>query len=369
MGFENRTKPLLPEKEQIISRYKKKAANNPEFCFAVSPHFIVAYRNRRIYENFGSYDGTDPKLLVDFLEAGLDKIKSEFKINIPDNTFQVIDVSNPLLRRHSQRNITGDHFENKSKKTSRRRWNNAQFSKVYAIPSYIPGIDIPSAYATAVHEAIGHGYVGSRLFSDRFFQHNTIPHFLLEGLATYVTHEVIGVSPHDVLRDALVRKAYSLFTNGYKEWQGQLSQEEIERKINNTSFMRFSIKNIFSLGNEEELSGDTCLEEKDVRGSSFVKFLIDKFGINFFKELCCDIATAGLSEEREPTAIQNYYKILANITGCSIKDLEGEWKREVLNGLMTCQLLDDKSKEYTGKSPDQELQLRKKALDIYLLYS
>jgi hypothetical protein len=272
---------------------------------------------------------------------------------LPD-TFQVVDV---YRGGRFKSLIEGGSHSGRQRGWSFTEWERARFNKVNARTKKQKGE--PEIYQTTLHEAIGHGYIAPSILPASWNTEDGYFPFITEGLATYVEYAGLGKNPHDYFRKTLAYLAFEKFTDIDGKWK-ELDSAQVSKKIQEkSSIYDMSIRDVFRIFSDEKiLSKDRSHDLSDyVRGGSFIKFFIDRFGMDKFRSWA------------RTTNRGNFSANTMEITGMKTEDIERDWRREVLDGFIDNPLLNEDEETFTDKHRDQRLENRRQALGVYFLYS
>lgn len=318
----NHTDINLAERNKLASTLNHESNRKHGFRYSVTDHFVVIYKNiQDIYKAFGAWIDADPNSLARLLEARLPKILSHFNLLEP-KTIQVVNVRKSTLLNVF---VAGEHLRPK-KDSSTLSYNNVFFSKTKASEDSISLIeDKPSIYTTAIHESIGHGIVGTALMGSFENKARNI-RFLEEGLASYATDIVNDRNSHQIMQRVIAHDAGWVF--GKKGMS--VSEDEIKHGFEKAGNFLFTggipLREFFKLKSAKFDASKTAGFEggglKKVityyRGASFIKYLVDTFGISKFKSWVRDVSS------------DNFYNSLSLSFGVSVEELEKGWRDSVL---------------------------------------
>lgn len=313
-------------KERAVAIVKKEVANRSDRTYAASDHFIVVYKNiPNIYRKFGSWLDTHPLSLAAFLEGELPKAVNHFQIDTA-NTVQVVDIRSGgfLDYMHGYHSGSRRHIlsfeidaEEEKKKTS-----GIGFSHVFPRGKDEFG-KRPDIYETAIHEAIGHGIVTPALLGDEESKAREV-RFLEEGLAEYTTDLLIGRDSHDVIARQMVDDALLVYYKVKIDGTDAYSREEIIKRLDEKGFLtNVSLANYFKLKFDDldiAKSNDSLSARVPdyYRGASFVKYLIDTYGVEQFKSWAKNVTP------------ESFYTTLETAFGKPRDVIESEWKKAVM---------------------------------------
>lgn len=340
------------EKCAVIEKFRAEQEREPSIKIGQSEKFVVVYRDApKIYESFGAWIDTDPSALAEYLEQRLAALAEHFRVTVP-NRFYVVEVIKgamfKVLYRSGENmwNVSRHHFPESD---GVKFWDYANFSKVYSRWSYTDKKGKPNIYKVAVHEALGHGFIEKELIPDDTPE----IHFLIEGLASYVQYAGAGLNPHDYFREILVILAEGHFSSLFYGWVlDRDSPKEITKKMREQDPIFGSLMDAFFLdGPKSNIFGAGMFKKTGdyPRGCSFVKYLIDSYGVDMFKDWIYQVTR------------ENFFSSLELMTRKSMPVIEEEWKQEVLNReFLEC---DDASKQ-RGWTEDEKLERRKRLEQI-----
>ena len=367
-GIEQGDSVREQERSELIAGLQGEQAQG-RLLFAETDHFIVVYRDiPEIYREFAGWMDTHPAALAQHLEAALGEAKDLFRVTLQD-TFQVVEVKKGGLF-----SLGGVHTGGKRRLLSLKEWEHARFSQVYSRKRRA-GFTEPAIYGFAVHEAIGHGVIGRALFGDEVFRKapNKISpelDFFLEGIATYTQYSLSGVDPHDYMRQAMLDAALLRFTDLTGRWRlGTLPEDEMIEHVRRFSRNDgFSISGVFKLQQRGEGRGESqdttdkvdlkALFAKYSRGGSFVKFLIDRYGVEAFKQFSRQ-ASSG-----------DFFASLVQVTGRTVEAIEREWKEAVLTDAFLYNPMIEAAERGLSAGRRSELETQRRSiLDVYREYS
>lgn len=322
LELENRTDINLVERNKLVDSLGRESKRKHNFLYSATDHFVVIYRDvPDIYKVFGTWIDTDPDSLAQFLESKLPKVLSHFDLKEP-KMFQIINV-----RKESFLNIFEGGRHVGSKKNSPTLAYNDVFSKksqasegsVFLIE------DEPFIYSTAIHESIGHGVVSTALMGSLENKARGI-RFLEEGLAAYATDIANDRSSHQVVQKVIAHDvSWVLGKKGMSASEDEVKYE-FEKAGNFLTTSGIPLKDFFKLKSAKFDASKTAGSEGGgleiiftyYRGASFVKYLVDAFGIGKFKSWIKDVSS------------DNFYDSLSKTFGVSVEELEKGWRDSVL---------------------------------------
>lgn len=307
----------------IVERFKTQTAKNPSFCFAQTPHFLVAYESaERQFIQTPTWIDSDPLGLAQYLEAELLLAANHFQLCVP-STIQIVSIRQPRwwlpselkgLHLQSHTSLMGFLHAEKLKNAS---WN------VIFLSRGSPKEVVPFFYECAVHESIGHGFIlDSLLRRWKEKTENNIP-FLSEGIAQYIERLHFPAQEHDGLILHVLFRALRAFPQLGKKFTFEgLSTHFLSTEMSH--YHHFGIKTdlVFNLRQarvgkrwfQKVLGG----EDHYWRGQSFVTTFIYRFGVEAF----CHWASYVEAETFEES--------LMEVTGLSIDEIEWLWRNDIL---------------------------------------
>ncbi len=312
--------PALSERAQLVDKLDTEMRTRTDLTYYTTPHFIVIYNgNRSLYKNFGGWLDTHPASLANFLEDKLLEVTDLLDISQPTKT-QVITVRNKGI---SDSQSAGYHSGRREHRLSRHVSNDLRYSHVFPSKKRYPGGQ-PGIYESSIHEALGHGISQPALFDEIEKERNRID-FLREGFANYVTHRVLGVDSHDVLIGQIIDyAAYNLSERDYDNIsparlikigrkKGYLSNIPLQ------DFFRLRTQDFDVSQSAGIFSGPSKTNPDYYRGPSFIKLLVDEFGVDRFKDWISKVNS------------EKFYQSLTEIYGKTPEELEREWHQAILD--------------------------------------
>lgn len=308
---------LSSERFQIVDKLDKELEHDSHLAYFTTTNFIVVYRDiPEIYKSFSGWLDTDPSSLGMYLEDKLGVVQRHFGIHDLKG-FEVVQVKKGGIF---------NFFMGGSHSGGRRTqididdpYEEARFSHVFSRGKGKRSPE-PSIYSTAVHEAIGHGFINTTLMEGK--NPDRRMGFVEEGLASYISDIAGSISSHDVLVETMIEGANWVFPQNLRNFE--LSEEDLKKKMRKTGFMNnIPLADLFKLKstsfqadkNRKSMAGSL---PNYARGASFIKYVIDAFGIDKFKKWLNRINKI------------NFYDGLREVYGVEIDELEEGWKNAVL---------------------------------------
>ena len=353
-SIENQINPNhIQERQRVIDGIRFDSIRNRDIHYAQSPHFIVVFKDNKPYLDFDAPTMEGPEDLAYYLEGGLKIATDTFELEPPD-TFQVLQVKRGgrfmSLVQH------GLHYGNRMGQFKFEEWDHARFSKV-SPRGKSKALFTPTVYTVALHEAIGHGYLAPALLAE---EAQLIP-FLNEGLSTYIEYVASGRNPHDYLRMEMFQHGLDRFQNIWGKWKN-MTDEQIRAAIaKKTLGSSLSVRNTFKLTRHgEDVARRSYTSVRNgfspvdySKGGSFIKYFIDRFGIEAFKKWAAKVDR------------KNFVASMEEITGVNSGEIEQGWKEEVLNGFMMTPQLTSRLEGVTLEEQVQRHQEMTRIRDIY----
>lgn len=354
------------ERSKIVANLKKEQEKG-KVLYAETDNFIVVYRDiPKIYRKFDSWLDTHPRALAQHLEIKLEEAKEHFQFDIPD-TFQVVEVKSGGLL------LGGYHTGKRRGILSLKEWEHARYSKVFSEKRKDAFVE-PAIYSTAVHEAIGHGIIDKELIGEYAtppYKRKPELNFLIEAIATYTEYTLSGADPHDYFRDAMREVALLQFAGLDGKWKlGSLTEEQTRKRVKKVSKagVGFSVSEVFKLKGDglkdaesvKPKDGDNLndLFARYSRGGSFVKFMVDRYGIETFKRWTSQLNSS------------DFFESLEQVTGKTVSEIEREWKDEVLTDLfLDNPITEERERGLREETKRERAGQRKLIMDLYRKYS
>ena len=353
------------ERKKLLYQLEKDQKKG-KLLFASTDNFIVIYKDiPTIYRKSGSWLDTHPKSLADFLEIKLKSAINHFQLDPPQN-IQVVEAKKGFIL-----SSQGQYTDNTKGVLSFKEWENTKFSHVYSNRRRQEGFKEPIIYQSAIHEAIGHGVLMNNFLTEEAVNaigENAGLSFIKEGLAVYAEYYLSGLDTHDYLRSMMEYHARMQLSN--LDWDlkiDNLTKKQIKKRVQKVGFVGFSIAGVFSLSNKDLSPSSINSNNKEelnsffgkyYRGGSFVKYFIDRYGMSTFKNWTKSLNT------------KNFYVSLEEVSRKSIKDIEQEWRDDVLTEkLFNNPIIEDEERKLTEDQKQKRLNERKDIFHLYKQYS
>lgn len=315
------------EKGLIIKGLKEKQQQKPDLRFASSPHFTVVYQDlKQTGQKLEPFMDTDPASLAKILEYSLPRVLNHFQIR-DNNSLQVVDVAgSPKDGRNSK--LAGSYDGESSNEHKIRSPKHAKFSRAFPVKGQSG--PYPYFYSSAVHEAIGHGFVEQELLAAWTPDGQNPYFFMAEGIANYVTDYVLRINPHVEfgnellnLYDAIDNMTNNDLSNPLSPFRAKAFAQRILDGFDFSLSQAFDLKNAF--GQQPSDKTKWVPNNYYLRGPSFVKYFIDTYGMQNFHAI-----TSGLNLKQP-----NFYRALIDVTQKPLEEIREEWKNTVLKkGIM-----------------------------------
>ncbi|MDP3724622.1 MAG: hypothetical protein Q8R11_03240 [bacterium] len=339
--------------EDLLKRLHTRAQKEPSFSFGRSEHFVVMYtRGIHPLHFHPSWIDSHPISLAQYLEAELLQVAEHFELTIPA-TVHFISVRQPLWLVPLDGINYGAEMSSfpfgKGEKLQDASWSTI-FSRSEGSKKYTP--PVPPFYSSAVHEAIGHGFMLDTLLRQwKDKRENAIP-FLNEGIAYYIENLHFPERMHDNIIFYIAFRALKAFPNlrdGFT-FDG-LSTNFISSQMDIArGFSGLKTGAFFNL--RESRAGKRwfqrrfgeAFEEHYFRGRSFIASFIRHYGADKFCLWASLVADTGI-----------LIGTLESVIGASIEEVESQWKKDVLEAFDVVTLYEMQVRKFN--LPGQEVKL------------
>src|SRR3989344_1691265 len=336
---------LTSIRDGAITDVQKAQRKDAHLEYQVSPHFITLYRDPTIYSRFG----LEPSSLNETLERSLESACNFFGIETPEE-LHVIDIgkgerflgirmeSGPFIGRGHVINPLGGLWRPEKNSVFGIRYRpGMDFSEVIADTSFDRAGN-PKFIGSAIRYGVAESVL-SKLMTAWSEEWANIG-FVREGLAYYIQYSSQGIDPDDVMK--MVMGDYVMQPERFGDWEGQIKESITPAKARQLVSKRdyftgdISIEEVFRIEVLEYAKKPKIAlwkgETGYYRGASFVKFLINKLGIERFKTLL------------EGANSRTFRERLLKTTGLTIERIEQEWKDRVVGNFEHNPLLDTRER-------------------------